>query len=350
MIGQVDSVGGAPTGIYTKNVSGFSPGTYLIWAKCNDTGACVDANATKAITLTRSASPPPAAGVPAAILSIPDAPMPGSNDWTDLDNPWSPISNSQPVPGDMGFTRRKPPFAAQFNAWNSSYLQRISWSQGGRTGGQWKGRAAAGTVVRGANPTDTAVTFRAEWELPPKSWLDANTGGHAGPDSEVAGYCELLAGSMFGMKSYTSGLDKMPNVPIRYGDIRSFWLCIDEIIRTGDSPGWVAHDMRAFSTGQEFDTGGAGQPTLDSLVYPYLPAEFMITRQHYPVSYNTSDNSTSGRKVWEGTLGGVFFKLFIQYGAYAPLVQFRAVNGMPANFNAQPVIDWLLTTRFSVIA
>ncbi len=274
--------------------------------------------------------------------------MPQETDYTDLDRPWESLAYSQPVPNDMGFTRRKPPFAAQFNAWNSERLQRISWSQGNRSGGQWKGRAACGNVVTGASSTDTAVTFKAEWELPSKAWLDANTSdGHAGPNSEVAGYCELLSGSMFGMKSYTSGLAKMPNVPIQYKNIRSFWICMDEIVRTGDSPGWVAHDMRAFSTGQEFDTGGSGQPSLLDLVYPYLPAEFMITRQHYPSNYNTSDNSTSGRKVWEGMLGGVFFKLMIQYGAYAPLVQFRAVNGMPANFNGMPVIDFLLNTRYS---
>ena len=81
-----------------------------------------------------------------------------------------------------------------------------------------------------------------------------------------------------------------------------------------------------------------------------IDAEVLVTRKHFPASHNVQDNSSSGAKVWEGTLGGVFYKVFFQYGASYEgclLVQFRAVNGAPNVMNFKPIVDWLLTRRYN---
>lgn len=61
VIGQVDSVGISP-GSYTKDVSGFAPGNYVIWARCNDGGSCQATWVTKPIQLTAAGTPPGTGG------------------------------------------------------------------------------------------------------------------------------------------------------------------------------------------------------------------------------------------------------------------------------------------------
>lgn len=61
IIGQPDSVGVSP-GSYTKDVSSFEPGNYVIWAKCNDGSTCQDSYVTKPIQLLPAGMDPSSGG------------------------------------------------------------------------------------------------------------------------------------------------------------------------------------------------------------------------------------------------------------------------------------------------
>ena len=283
---------------------------------------------------------PPAAGVPAAITNLPAA-APVSK-WTTADGQGlSGVSwQTDPATGDLRSAVRAGDYIGLNDCWqvgggkyNLAFV--TNW-EAAISGNQFKQRVGVGPMSAGRT-----VSAKIQSRLPSQSVVQANKGG---AQSEIVSFPNITVGARIGGWGEGYPASTSPNFPCRYGDIRSLWIGAKRWSRSGEAPGWIAHDMRALNTGN--------RPVDNPSLVAAIDAEFLITRAHYPSTYNTSDDSTSGRMVWSGTLGGVFFKVFFQYGAaYSGvfLPQFRAVNGTPNDLNVKPLVDWLLTMRYSEV-
>ena len=280
----------------------------------------------------------PTNGVPQAIIDLPaSAPV---SKWTTADGQGlSGVSwETDPATGDMRSAVRAGDYIGLNDCWqvgggryNLEFVR--DWGAA-ISGTQFKQRVGVGPMSSGRT-----VSAKIQARLPSKSVVQANKGS---AQSEITGFPNITVGARIGGWGAGYPASTSPNFPCRYGDIRSLWIGAKSWGRSGEAPGWVALDMRALNTGS--------RPTDNPALVAAIDAEFLITRAHYPSTYNTADDSTSGRMVWSGTLGGVFFKVFFQYGAaYSGvfLPQFRAVNGAPNDLNIKPLVDWLLTRRYS---
>jgi hypothetical protein len=137
----------------------------------------------------------------------------------------------------------------------------------------------------------------------------------------------------------------VPNVPIKFKDIRSFWLGAKAWNATFQGSGWIAHDMRAVNTNVQGSTYASAVAAID--------CEILVTRRHFPATRNLSPDSTSGSYVGEFNLGGNLYRVFIQRGAtqysngeFAGLIQFRSVNGLPNHVNMEPIFNFLITKTY----
>lgn len=325
IIGQTDSVGGAG-GAYMKDLRNLSPGTYKLWGRCNDTASCSGAWATRPIVLLPSSNP---GGGTTGDASWPTESQFTTANAQGVGGSWEIDSN-----GDWRSCRRAGAYLGNNNCWNDTGLQFVPNWNALISGTQYQQRVGIGTPG-----SDGRVNVRMQVRLPSEAVVKANHNRGAG---EVVTYPELMAGRVLGIGHYQQ--NGIPNVPIRFGDIQSFRLGADRWIFSGQGHGWIAHDMRASNSSAQHSTPAATVAAID--------AEILVTRMHFPSSHNVDDGSTSGRMVWSGSLGGVFYKVFFQLGATEwPigrfLVQFRAVSGMPNHVDFKPVIDWCLTRRYS---
>ena len=346
-IGQTDSVGGGAAGSYIKNISNLPPGNYKIWGKCNSaSSSCNQSWAVKNITITAGTTPPPPApppsgAVPTAILNLPSAPMPTSSQFTTkAAQGWS--ENWQTgSDGDWGSLKRRGFYLCQNNCWQVGSglynLQFVADPNASLSGTQFHQRVGLGTMTSAGT-----VSCQMRVRLPSHSVIQSVRGG--GVISEVVTYPELQAGQILGIGHYQQ--QKIPNAPIRFGDIRSFWLGAKAWNSTVTGNGWIAHDMRACNTPAHDDTYAEGVAAVD--------CEILITHRHFPVNRNLSPGATSGTYCGEFNLGGNLYRVYIQQGAtrysngqYAGLIQFRTVNGLPNHVNIYPIIEFLLTKTYA---
>lgn len=318
-------------------------GVYVFWVRARqpDTNTESSLQVTVRVNQVAAPGPTPPPGPTPTPPPAGDAPWPTEDQYSTRDaNGLLGNSSWERVPprNDWRSAPRSGRYMANNNCWDvgtDKYdLQFVPNWDAAISGTQFQQRVGLGTAV------GNRVSAVLETRLPSKAVVQSTD---RGADSEVVTFPELIAGRLPGWSHYQE--DWIPTVPIQFKDITSFkigaseWNFDDTNVH---GPGWIAHDMRAFNTSNLILPSG-GYPAI-------IDCEILVTRKHFPASHNVTNDSSSGPMVWEGTLGGVFYKVFFMYGASYPgcfLVQFRAVNGAPDEMDFYPIIRWLLTRRYN---
>lgn len=308
-IGQNDSIGGGPSGAYTKNISNIAPGKYKIWGKANDGGACQNSWATKPIELTASTDPgTPSGTLPEFTKSIPDA----GTDWSwTTSSSWSTGVNY----------RVRGSFIIESNAWqfgpydipdNDDKIQRIGLG------------APAGNGQVGS--------FRIELDLPYREDIPNHSENKSFP-SAIMGQ-----GGGWGDTIPDSGT-WWDNIPCQVKNVNTGWVgSKSRTFNNTNFEGWAIIDCRTSASSQQ--TFGNKDPK------PTVSLEFIIALQHFG-GYGVIATSGDSRYRGTVTIDGIKWRTLLQYGAETVLIKLAPDNGVaPLHINMGAIIKWGRTTRY----
>ena len=325
--GQYDSTGGGPGGVYNKDISNISPGTYRIWGRCSSSsGGCLGAWASKQVILlpSDSTTPDPGTGqpgeVPPAILSLPSAPKNWTwttrSDWGGSGNQIYNISGS---------------FIAESNGMNAAIDQRIGMAYFGLDSGNPNVmRVGIGSAVGNGQ----VASFRLEANIPDT---------HPGYDG-VRGYPSAGMGQQGGWANQIPDSGTWwDNIPARCDSITSAWAGYKGLNLAGTTcKGHAAHDMRFVTDPRQ--TGGSTGIDPNSVI----AMEWLVQIQHVGGYATHPGGKTPAWYRGAVTLDGVKWHMYLQYGAQTVLFQWIPDRYPAPNWlNLRTMIRYMMTTRFS---
>jgi hypothetical protein len=293
--GQRDSVGGGPSGVYTKSISNLAPGDYWIWAKVNDGGACQNSWVKKAITLLPSTG----GGDP--------------SDWRS--NGIYVVSGS---------------FIAESNGMSGAEDQGLGFKYFGLDAGDPNiMKVGIGSTVGNSQ----VASFRIEANIPTTS---------RDPTDNVRGYPSVGMGQQGGWG------DTIPesgtwwdNIPARVSDIDNGWTGYKSLSLSSTCKGHAAHDMR-FTT-SAVQTYGNKAPDPNSVI----AMEWLLQIQSIKGYASHPDGKTPAWYRGSVDIDGFTWHMYLQYGAQTVLFQWIPDEYPAPNWiNLGAMIDYMRNTRF----
>jgi hypothetical protein len=321
-IGQNDSVGGGPSGAYSKDISNIAPGKYKIWGKANDGGACQNSWATKPIELTASTDPQqPSGSLPAFTTTLADA----GTDWI-----WTTTSEWD---GSNNNFRKRGSFIVESNSWqfcpydipaNDARIQRIGL---------------------GAPVSNGQVgSFRIECDIPdnPAGTNCRNSDGtirYAQSENKSFPTAIMGQGGGWGDEIPDSGT-WWDNIPVLVKNVNTGWVgSKSRSFNNTSFEGWAIIDCRTSASNQQ--TFGGKEP------YPSVSLEFIIALQHFG-GYGVIATSGDSRYRGTVTIDGFKWRTLLQYGAETVLLKLAPDNGIaPLHINMGAIIKYFRARRYS---
>lgn len=277
---------------------------------------------------------PTPAGVPRAILDLPDAPA--INRWTtrtsthDVDWSTSPHAlASGPVIVENNTWNMKDPGSGQ----KGFHGLPVSDPDASIPYGRFRSRVGVGPAL--GNTVNVEIHSELPHMLPTPH----------GTDGEVAIYPSFIWGKHLGWGNKTGGV-YVPGASTRLRDIRSLWVGWKSRDFSGsDFIGHLAHDMRTTLT----DRATSGSQASEEIT-----CEFMVVHDYWGGYGATSEYRAEGAFRGLVTIDGRQFRIFIQHGATvisngqkAMLLCFvPVIRPLPDQFNLAPIIQYCISTRY----